>query len=439
MIKRWSAAVMKGAALEAIIFLVCAVSSSPTAAYDQPPVIPVIDAAMKTRLQAVHAKGQALGNYPDVLSRMGDSITASNLFLTPIGCGDYALAGHTELRSAIAYFGARTDSSWRTSGWCGRVNSFTRMSACAVSGWSAIHALTLPGYCPDRSLTALRCELLLARPAVALIMFGTNDLEHYGADTFRGSLTSIVQECVAGGVIPVLSTIPHRYDSAARAALVIPFNQITIDVATANGVPLWNYWLALEGPGMVNGGISADGIHPNALNGSDSANFGAQGLRYGYNQRNFTALQVLEKVTRVVLLDGQPDPSPTPPVQSLALLMNTTSPPPGSPFAIDVIVQPINQVFNAWAVITGQGGIVYSLTPGRPGALTRGAKPLAKGVQGLRSASTVRLFSLQAIPPGVNGAWTVTAGLVPPTSSPTGIESAIPVYVDQKTLTIGGE
>lgn len=423
--------------LKAIIILLCAVCSSPASAYDQPPVVPVIDAAMKTRLQAVHAKGQALGNYPDVLSRMGDSVTSSNLFLTPIGCGDYALAGHTELRSAIAYFGTRTDSAWRTSGWCGRVNSFTRTSACAVSGWSAIHALTLPGYCPDRSLAAATCELLLSRPAVALIMFGTNDLEHYSPGTFRSSLTAIVQGCVAGGVIPVLSTIPHRYDSAARAARVIPYNQIIIDVATSNQVPLWNYWLALERPGMVNGGISADGIHPNALNGSDSANFGSGGLRYGYNQRNFTALQVLEKITRVVILDGQPDTPPTPPIQSVELALSTASPAAGGPIAIDLTVQPINQVSNAWAVVTGPGGILYSFTPGRPGALTRGAKPLAEGVQGLRGASTVRLLSLGAIPAGVNGTWTITAGLVPPSTSPTGVESAIPGYADQRAVTLG--
>jgi len=436
--KQWLGAARPATLIWAMSILSTA-SVQPALAYDQPPVVPVIDASMKTRLQAVRATGQALGNYPDVLSRMGDSITASNLFLTPIGCGDHTLAGHTELRAVIAYYGTRTDSVWRTSGWCGRVNSFTRTSACAVSGWSAIHALTLPGYCPDRSLAAATCELLLSRPAVALIMFGTNDLEHYSPGTFRSSLTTIVQGCVAGGVIPVLSTIPHRYDSAARAALVTPFNQIIIDVATAKQVPVWNYWLALERPGMVSGGISADGIHPNALNGSDSANFSSRGLRYGYNQRNFTALQMLEKITRVVILDGQPDPPPTAPLQSIALAVNTSSPPPGSPITIDMTVQPINQVFNAWAVIAGPGGVLYSLTPARPGALTKAAKPFAIGVQGLNSASTVRLFSLPAIPERANGTWTVIAGLVPPATSPTGVESAIPGYVDQKMATIGGE
>lgn len=420
--------------LKVITILACAALPSIAAAYDQPPVIPVIDAALKNRLQEVHARGQALGNHPDVLSRIGDSITASNLFLTPIGCGDYSLAGHAELKPVIAYYGTRTDPSWSGSGRCGRINSFTRKSACAVSGWSAIHALTLPGYCPDRSIEALRCELLLARPSIALVMFGTNDLEHYSQAAFRSSLASIARECLAGGVIPVLSTIPHRYDSASRASMVIPFNQIIVDVAAANRVPVWNYWLALERPGMANGGISSDGIHPNALSGSDSANFGAEALRYGYNQRNLTALQALDKITRVVFLDGQPDPSPPPPLQSLTLQANTNSPSAGSPLAIDATVQSIDQVFNAWAVIMGPGGILYSITQE---GLVRGAKPLARNVQGLTRAYTLRLLSLQTVPAGLTGTWTVIVALAPPASSPTGVESAIPGYADSLKITLG--
>lgn len=421
--------------MKAILTLACAAVFSSAAAYDQPSVVPVIDAALKSRLQEVYAKGQALGNRSNVFSRIGDSITASNLFLTPIGCGNYSLAGHTGLGAAIAYYGAYTDSSWSSAGLCGRVNPFTRKSACAVSGWSAIHALTLPGYCPDRSLKALRCELLRARPSIALIMFGTNDLEHYSAATFRSSLDSIAKGCLSAGVIPVLSTIPHRYDITSRARLVIPFNQIIVDAAAANRIPAWNYWLALERPGMVGGGISADGIHPNAWGGSDSANFGAQGLRYGYNQRNFTALQVLEKITRVVHLDGQPDPSPTPPVQSLTLQANISAPPAGSPLAIDATVQPIDQVFNAWFIVTGPGGMLYSITP--QGGLTRGVKPFVKGVQGLTRAYTIRLLSLPSAPAGLKGAWTVTAGLLPPASLPTSAESAIPGCADNLQITFG--
>jgi hypothetical protein len=417
-----------------VIVLIQAAILHTASAYDQPPVVPVIDDAMKARLREVHAVGAALGNYPDVVSRMGDSITASNAFLTPIGCGNVSLAGHADLLPVIAYYGARSDSSWRSSGTCGLTNSFTRVSACAVSGWSAIHALTEPGYCPDRSLPAAACELLWARPAIALIMFGTNDMEHYSASTFRASMTAIAQQCVTAGVIPVLSTIPHRFDSAARAALVIPYNQIVTDVAGEQRVPVWNYWLALQKPGMVNGGIGGDGIHPNVAGGG--GDFGAQGLRYGYNVRNFTALQVLEKVTRVVILDGTPDPSPTPPLQSVVLAVSSTSAVVGGPLSITVAVQPIGQVFDAWAAVAGSEGQIYSFIPGRPNALAPGARPLARRVQGLSNPYAATLLSLSALPPGASGSWTVIVRLVPPGTSPAWSESAIPGYAAEERIAV---
>ena len=47
---------------------------------------------------------------------------------------------------------------------------------------------------------------------------------------------------------------------------------------------------------------SGDGIHPSAWRyGGD---FGPQGLRYGYNQRSLGALQMLDKLLRVVIRDG---------------------------------------------------------------------------------------------------------------------------------------
>jgi hypothetical protein len=389
---------------------------------------------MKERLRAVHATGQSLGNYADVASRIGDSITSSNLFFTPIGCGRVALGGHAELQPVIAYYASRADSSWRPAAAC-PINSFTRVSACAMSGWSAPMVFTQPGACPDPGRTALACELIDARPAVALIMYGTNDLEHYRAETFRAAMDSIIETCAAAGVIPVLSTIPHRYDSASRAALVIPFNQIIIDVAGAHAVPVWNYWLAMEAPGMANGGIGADGIHPNALGGSDAANFGLQGLRYGYNRRNFTALQVLDKVTRVVILDGEPDPPP-PPAASLALAPGSASPATGAPFTLDVRVQPINQVFDAWAVIIGPGGAASSFDPSRPGSLVPGAHPLARGVQGLGSAIDVRLLTVASVPPGAAGTWRIIARLVPPGRSPADVWNAIPGCADDTMVTV---
>lgn len=86
-----------------------------------------------------------------------------------------------------------------------------------------------------------------------------------------------------------------------------PFNAAIASLAAAERVPLWNLHRALTAPGMVNQGVSDDGVHPSIYGncrppiGCASADFSPAGLRHGYNQRNLTALQVLTAVKRSVL------------------------------------------------------------------------------------------------------------------------------------------
>ncbi len=111
-------------------------------------------------------------------------------------------------------------------------------------------------------------------------------------------------------MIPVLSTIPPRLDTVDGQAMgprVATYNQIIADVAAEKNVPLWNFWRQTQGTSMINQGLDSDGIHPNILNGADGAVLTSTGLRYGYNQRNLGALQVLDKIKTVVIDNGAPD------------------------------------------------------------------------------------------------------------------------------------
>ena len=85
------------------------------------------------------------------------------------------------------------------------------------------------------------------------------------------------------------------------------YNRQVFDIAQSTGSPLWNYWLALQDPSVINQGISADGVHPSIYMNELGADFTTTGLRYGYNQRNLTAVQVLEAIKRIVIDDGAPD------------------------------------------------------------------------------------------------------------------------------------
>ncbi len=273
-------------------------------------ILPVIDEAMKARLRTLFLAGQSSGNRAAVFSKIGDSITISGSFLTDIGCNSENLGTFTALAPTINYFRATTLPG-RSSVWCGVSNSFSLNSIAADSGWTTASLLApiSRADCPSPDNTNLRCELRLTRPSIALVMIGTNDLERINnITTYTNNLTQVVDDILAAGVIPVLSTIPPRFDSTTLGARVADYNNAIMSVARARQIPLWDYWLALQNTNLVNGGMDPDGIHPNLYGGQYACDFTTTGLRYGYNQRNLTAAQVLEHVKAVVLDNGPADP-----------------------------------------------------------------------------------------------------------------------------------
>ena len=286
------------------------------------PVVPAIDAAMQARLRRVLGVGIKLGNRPAVFAKAGDSITAASAFLQDFACPgprrgtDAGRGADAALAETIRYFGAAQFPLDAKKAGCGSANSFSRTSVSAVPGWSSANALAPPRKPPPGCLppydAALICELHLIQPGIVLIMYGTNDLgKSDDVDGFAGRLSVLVQQALALGVIPVLSTIPPRFDDIEYIKRVPLFNAAIVRVAAEQQVPLWNYWLALQAPGLPNHGIGEDGIHPSIYGcpACDPTNLTPVGLRYGYNLRNLAALQVLAKLQRVVIDAGLPDPS----------------------------------------------------------------------------------------------------------------------------------
>ena len=291
------------------------------------PIVPLINATLKIRLQAILADGQTKGNRANVFAKVGDSITYSFEYLHGVGCGVENLAGYSELVTTITYFRATAfpeayavarEGEQQTTHCAPISNAFNRVSAAAVVGWGAQNALepvntTVHPECNPGEI-ALDCELRLLKPAIVLIMYGTNHIGIGLDTTFQTNLTRVVDAVIAQGVIPVLSTIPARLDQPNGVPLtqfVDEANRQIIAVAAARQIPLWNFWLALQAPTMVNQGLKTDNVHPNTFgwdfNMPGSVDFSTEGLRYGYNQRNLTALQVLTKLKTIVIDDGAPD------------------------------------------------------------------------------------------------------------------------------------
>jgi len=247
--------------------------------------------------------GRARGNLPHVFTRVGDSITASPYFLTPIGAGNYSLGQYGYLAGAIRFFSGPNARG---------ANPFLAASIAARNGWSTESVLNPanadPNVCRPGE-TPLACEYRLVKPAVALIMLGTNDSGGMPVETFRANLQVIVQTSINMGVIPVLSTIPPKHYNPVTDGRVMDFNQVIVATAQAYDVPLWNYWKAMSVlPGE---GLAPDGVHPSPAWDGLNAVFDADHLKYGYPVRNLTALQVLYTLWQQVLYDGDQAPAAT--------------------------------------------------------------------------------------------------------------------------------
>jgi hypothetical protein len=252
----------------------------------------VIETSLRQSLREVYMRGQELGNYADVFSKVGDSITASNQFLTPLGQGEYDLDQYGYLEEALAFFSGREGEGF---------DSFANSSFAARSGWSSDDVLEVGGNSSASCYpaeTRLECEYRMTRPSIALIMLGTNDVGYLDSRTYRANMERIVQISLDLGIIPVLSTIPDRPYSRV-AGRVFEFNAILVDIARTYEIPLWDYWLALQG--LPNQGLSADNIHPSSDRSLGAGIFSPYGLTYGYNMRNLTALMMLYVIREGVI------------------------------------------------------------------------------------------------------------------------------------------
>ncbi|MEP7284365.1 MAG: GDSL-type esterase/lipase family protein [Chloroflexota bacterium] len=240
----------------------------------------------------IYLHGQSLGNHPNVFSRVGDSISFSPYFLTPIGQGSYQLGAYGSLSGVIGYF---SQGNARTG------NSFANQSLAAGGGWNS-NTLLIPGYSAPQLCgkdSPLVCEYKLVKPAVALIMVGTNDSGSGSTDQFAGNLRQIVQTSIDMGVVPVISTIPPKRIDQAQTDRVNAFNAVIHAVAQQYDIPLWDYWAAMQN--APNMGMSSDGLHPSVPPDKASCNFTTDNLQYGYTIRNLTALQALDVIWRLVL------------------------------------------------------------------------------------------------------------------------------------------
>jgi uncharacterized protein YraI len=232
------------------------------------------------RARAIFQEGQARGNDPHVVAKVGDCSSAHWYFLSPFGYGQYNLGTYANLQGAVNQFS----------------QSLAYSSLATHNGFNANAVLAPewanPAYC-QAGESPLQCEFRLHKPSTAIIMFGTSDLLVMTPYEFDFYMRQIVTQTIEAGVIPILSTFPGNQNFPNHTIL---YNQIVVRIALDNDIPLINLWQALEA--LPNHGLTADGFHLSEPPYGTAGDLVVPYLQTGYVTRNLVTLQTLDAVWR---------------------------------------------------------------------------------------------------------------------------------------------
>jgi hypothetical protein len=232
------------------------------------PVIPEVG----SKAAEIFRRGQELGNDPHTFSKIGDCGSTPAWFLGDFDLDQkyYRLGEYQSLEQIIQKF----------------KGSFGRTSLAAKSGFNASSIFApiwsdpiqcKPGEAP------LACEYRVNKPVIAFIMLGSNDVYH--PDEFEPAMRKIIEYSIEKGIVPILSTKGDNIEGDGS------INATIARLAAEYGIPLWNYWAALQG--LPDKGLQPDKVHltwgPNRFDDRLV-------MTRAWPVRNLTALQLLDAV-----------------------------------------------------------------------------------------------------------------------------------------------
>ncbi|MBA3875306.1 MAG: hypothetical protein H0X30_39790, partial [Anaerolineae bacterium] len=193
--------------------------------------VPIIPAISDTMVK-VFQQGQQLGNFNNVITKVGDSLVADVQYLTPMSNSRRELGPYDYLTDTVKYYGA--SMSMATDSVAARLG----MSTYGIfDPFWADKTKCKPAEVP------LDCEYRIKKPSIAFIMFGPNDVRSMTEDKYAGQMRQIIEDSLKQGVIPVISTFSAHPDEEYFWQS-INFNLQLVSLAQEYQIPLINLWSA---------------------------------------------------------------------------------------------------------------------------------------------------------------------------------------------------
>ncbi len=238
----------------------------------------------------VYERGLELGNQPNVITKVGDSLSADVNYLTYMSQDDYELGPYNYLQETIEFYGDSTAGN--------SVAARIGMSSLVVFDpfWANAELC-------EPNETPLVCEYRLKMPSVAFIMFGPNDVRSMDTETYTTQMRRILEETLDKGIIPVLSTF-----SASPNHFLwwqsVNFNLALMEIAGEYNVPIVNLWAAARP--LPDYGLDNDRVHL-LQSGFRYLKFtDGRETFYGATLQNLLSIRVLYSIQEAVgLLESQ--------------------------------------------------------------------------------------------------------------------------------------
>lgn len=246
--------------------------------------------SVAAHLREIAALGPSL--HDDIFSKVGDSNTVNTNYVSCFAGANVNLDVHTALEPALSHFKA---------GAAGTTTPFDRTGLAATVGWSAWAPIT-------GSPSPLDQEVAAVSPRFATVMFGTNDIQAADLFAYGRNLFGVVDRLLAKGVIPLVTSIPPRDDSATADAWVPRYDLVARGVAQARKIPFVD--LTPELRLLPNHGIGPDGLHLEVYTVSGAPRgcvLTPTGLEHGHNLRNLMTLEGLARAWDAVRSAPAPD------------------------------------------------------------------------------------------------------------------------------------
>lgn len=283
------------------------------------PLVQPITTSVVESMAAI--RSASAGPDDGVFMKVGASGTVNTANLTCFGpTSSYRvdLDGRDELQATIDRFNV-VQFAGQT--------SWDRTTQAAEVGRSA-------GWAQSGSPSPIAREISDLNPRFALVNYGTNDMQlgvTHGSALwpFYDNMVQLLDGLTAQGIVPILTGLNPRSDSATAALWVPAYNAATRALAESRQLPYIDLYLAAKD--LPDRGLISDGIHGNAYSdgGSQPCVFTAAGLQFNYNVRNLLTLQLLDSVAKS-LLDGASAGEQNPRAWA-------GDGSPGAPFEVDVL------------------------------------------------------------------------------------------------------